>query len=1338
MRCSRESLQPALRTVLCLLFSVLIVQGAWGQDRSCLEVEPDSLEFYGNLCDGWLYQESIEYQPIYIFAVCGDTGYYWEISADQPWVGFTPAWGYDTDSALIYIDKEQLIDIVPDSLPPGDTLRLEATVTVTGDPLSPPQTVAVSLLLDCTPPDLLLLVLPGQLSFEAPPGDTLQTSLWVFEAYGESVLFDYYNLSSWLTLPVPFVPLYTPDSVEVFIVTTGLVPGYYYDTIFINGYPDSAAPPFQTVAVPVTLEVADSNVILAAMPEYYHFVLEPGGVAAESLLVYELHGQSIGFWTYNAYNWLYVDTMSASPLNTPEVLSLEVNTGWMAPGIYSDTVFIWAPEADNSPLLVPVTLEVTDGSDEYVVQTIPTEFNVILAQGEGAVDSLHIFEIHGHNVPLYVANTQPWLVVDPFPMPPYVTPITFMATFGTWNLPPGTYVDTIVVSPTHPDFVFDTVRIPVTVTIHGGPVLIASPDHFEITVPPGGMEGPLGFLVHEIHGDSVPFAASVVGGSPWLHIEEADPYPIYLTPDSVFFSVFADTLPQGSYTDTILLWPPWDSIPFSPVAVPVTLTIDTGGYQLVVDPQSFNYTVPMDHFFYDYLHIEELHGETLLLNFYNTQPWLTIPVFFTAPPTPMTLEFGISTEGLPPGTYSDVITIYGYADNSQPPVDVAHVPVTLTVTEGQPFVVHAAPDHFEFVVHQGGHFFTEYFLVYDEDSANLPFATTLVNNSDWLTLDTGSSSGVTPSHVYFHVNTAGLAPGSYGDSVLIYYPLDDMYGFDDVLVPVILHILSDTLDAIVATEPESFNFVVQQGEIGIDELYVYEIHGGTVPFYMWNNEPWLNFGFCDIMPQVTPYTTPVVVETDSLLPGIYFDTITIWPDTDGVSFPPVHVPVTLTVLPSGSTPADSLIIPSISVTPCDWECVVQPVQTKLTQPIKGAAIPISIPEGVEICSLSTSGLVTEGWDWTFSEINDSLGYVFMALANSFNGQIPVGVTSVFNIYFDIAPECREDNYFRWDTTLMLSFSKHLAYTDTTYTTVNPGFDLFRDSVEVRGYSPGNFNNDRELDISDLVAVVDYMFTYGPPPCVMNALDVNGDCMGPDISDLVALVDYMFLPWDPPLDFPPELSCGCITDDGGAVAKLNPDITVTAVYQDGNTTLILSSPIDLRGLQLELRTVGDPGVQKLTGDELDLIHGESNGFMRVGILDLDGADVIAAGETPVVRLSGEVEIVNAVVTDGRYISMAAVVNGSGDGLLPGGFSLGQNYPNPFNPVTAISFNLPEPSMVTLEVFNITGQKVATLVDGPRGAGEHTISWDAREMSSGVYFYKLTTPEHNASRKMVLLK
>ena len=66
-------------------------------------------------------------------------------------------------------------------------------------------------------------------------------------------------------------------------------------------------------------------------------------------------------------------------------------------------------------------------------------------------------------------------------------------------------------------------------------------------------------------------------------------------------------------------------------------------------------------------------------------------------------------------------------------------------------------------------------------------------------------------------------------------------------------------------------------------------------------------------------------------------------------------------------------------------------------------------------------------------------------------------------------------------------------------------------------------------------------------------------------------------------------------------------------------------------------------------------------------------------------------------------------------LPARLQLGQNYPNPFNPATIIPYQLPAPGRVRLEVFNILGQRVATLVDGARPAGFHTATWNATDAS-----------------------
>jgi len=88
--------------------------------------------------------------------------------------------------------------------------------------------------------------------------------------------------------------------------------------------------------------------------------------------------------------------------------------------------------------------------------------------------------------------------------------------------------------------------------------------------------------------------------------------------------------------------------------------------------------------------------------------------------------------------------------------------------------------------------------------------------------------------------------------------------------------------------------------------------------------------------------------------------------------------------------------------------------------------------------------------------------------------------------------------------------------------------------------------------------------------------------------------------------------------------------------------------------------------------------------------------------------------------------------------PIAFSLDQNRPNPFNAKTTISFQLKEPADVTLAIFDITGAKVATLVNGHLPAGPHDIIWNAQDAASGIYIYRLTTGGISYSRRAVLLK
>lgn len=106
----------------------------------------------------------------------------------------------------------------------------------------------------------------------------------------------------------------------------------------------------------------------------------------------------------------------------------------------------------------------------------------------------------------------------------------------------------------------------------------------------------------------------------------------------------------------------------------------------------------------------------------------------------------------------------------------------------------------------------------------------------------------------------------------------------------------------------------------------------------------------------------------------------------------------------------------------------------------------------------------------------------------------------------------------------------------------------------------------------------------------------------------------------------------------------------------------------------------------------------------------------------------------------YYNMESLITGVQNisGNIPSGFSLKQNYPNPFNPVTNIEFALPNKSFVKLVVYDMLGKTVETLVNNEYGAGTYKVDWNAANLPSGVYFYKLETSGFTDVKKMILVK
>ncbi|MFB3133680.1 MAG: T9SS type A sorting domain-containing protein, partial [Rhodothermales bacterium] len=89
-------------------------------------------------------------------------------------------------------------------------------------------------------------------------------------------------------------------------------------------------------------------------------------------------------------------------------------------------------------------------------------------------------------------------------------------------------------------------------------------------------------------------------------------------------------------------------------------------------------------------------------------------------------------------------------------------------------------------------------------------------------------------------------------------------------------------------------------------------------------------------------------------------------------------------------------------------------------------------------------------------------------------------------------------------------------------------------------------------------------------------------------------------------------------------------------------------------------------------------------------------------------------------------------------IPTTYRLGPNYPNPFNPTTTIPFALPNAARVIVEVYDVTGATVATLVDEPLAAGRYTTTWETAGLASGVYVVRMRAGDFVQTRKMILLK
>ncbi len=158
------------------------------------------------------------------------------------------------------------------------------------------------------------------------------------------------------------------------------------------------------------------------------------------------------------------------------------------------------------------------------------------------------------------------------------------------------------------------------------------------------------------------------------------------------------------------------------------------------------------------------------------------------------------------------------------------------------------------------------------------------------------------------------------------------------------------------------------------------------------------------------------------------------------------------------------------------------------------------------------------------------------------------------------------------------------------------------------------------------------------------------------------------------------------------------------------------------------------------NDIQVTANDQNGSIRVAGF---GTEEMVTGE-PVLSFlfdaqpGAESIDVTYCMFDEAFAGYVEVLDAEGEDIAPPEFGVSQNYPNPFNPVTTIAYDIATPCHVSIEVYNVKGQKVTTLVNDKRDAGSYKAVWNAEQSASGVYFYRIKAGDFSSIRKMILIK
>ena len=271
-------------------------------------------------------------------------------------------------------------------------------------------------------------------------------------------------------------------------------------------------------------------------------------------------------------------------------------------------------------------------------------------------------------------------------------------------------------------------------------------------------------------------------------------------------------------------------------------------------------------------------------------------------------------------------------------------------------------------------------------------------------------------------------------------------------------------------------------------------------------------------------------------------------------------------------------------------------------------------------------------------------------------------------------------------------------------------------------SVGDVNEDENLNIQDLITMVNHILGSSLlADCALEAADMNLDGTI-NIQDLISLVNAIL--------------------GSARSAELNGYAEIEYVTSGNDMIIQIESDVDLAGIQLSLINNTQVDIELKDNSHINQDSHYNNGITRYLAYSMFNQPFDSRTTEFLIHSAGNLDMndVQIFVADvnGDALNLSHSQGGRNYQSGPHSFELSRLYPNPFNPSTEVSFSLPMDNHVRLAAYDVRGKEVDVIFEGAQSVGQHSYTWNASNLPSGVYYIRLQAGEMVTNQKALLIK